>query len=211
MSDDTIVLPENYKLLSGLLKPVINDIQNAFLNRPVPEGSPFESLHEAIQPIAEDLSQIITELTETLNNIPGCTAIEEDNTSRQAVIEAANIINESIQSIISIYNHVWIRPFPVKFESGQILASAGIEEILRECLSFFKKIVDIVERPEEIFAIYGSYTVDMKLTLKGQALQDFSEWLHEQQSPKYSTNSADERNKNLFLGFLFGWWIGHKD
>ncbi len=215
MSDDEIIIPKHYKVLADALKPLIREIQNAFVNRPVPQGIPYETLPDALQPIFDNAPEIIQKLSDIMNAVPGCLALKEDNVSEDAVIDAVSNVEKEIRRIIGFFHHLWERPFPPDLAGGQPLASAIMEDVLRGCLDIFEKLVDIVERPEEILNKYGSYTIQLKLVLDGQAANRFNQWINERKNAIYFQKTLtcrdNSKTKNFLLGALLGWWFGHND
>ena len=217
MSDDEIKVPEHYRILANALKPLMREIQNAFVNRPVPQGVPYDAVvwSEELHAIFDKMSAIIEKLTKAVNAVPGCLAEKEDNIPESAIMQAVSNIGGQLRETIKIFHQIWERPFPPDLAGGQPLASAMMEDVLRECLDIFEKVVDIVERPEDILDKYGSYTIQLKLALDGRSANRFSEWLEERRKEfvceRTVVCSKSSGPKNFLLGALLGWWLGHKD
>lgn len=217
MPEDEIKVPEHYKVLAHALKPLIREIQHAFINRPVPQGIPCEAgaWSEELHAMLDKMSEIVQKLTDTMNAVPGCLAEKEDNIPENAVVQTVSNISEQLRQSIKFFHQIWERPFPSDLAGGQPLASAIIEDVLRGCLDIFEKVVDIVERPDEILGRYGSYSIQLKLVLDGQAANRYNQWLSERRinlsSQRTSACHKNDRTKNFLLGAFLGWWLGHKD
>lgn len=50
-SDESVVMPEHYKILAQKLKKVTWTIQSAFVYRPVPDGIPLGELEATLSPL----------------------------------------------------------------------------------------------------------------------------------------------------------------
>ena len=217
MSEDDIKVPEHYRVLANALKPLTREIQNAFVNRPVPQGVPYETIvwSEKLYTMFGKMSAIIEKLTKAVNAVPGCLAEKEDNIPESAIMQAVSSISEQLRKVINIFHQIWERPFPTDLAGGQPLVSAMMEDVLRGCLDIFEQVVNIVARPEDILSKYGSYTVQLKLVLDGQSADRFSEWLEERRTEfvreRTVACSKSSGPSNFLLGALLGWWFGHND
>ncbi|HAK88560.1 MAG: hypothetical protein A2077_04115 [Nitrospirae bacterium GWC2_46_6] len=196
MSEDDIKVPEHYRVLANALKPLIKEIQNAFVNRPVPQGVPYKTIvwSEELYTMFGKMSAIIEKLTKAVNAVPGCLAEKEDNIPESAIMQAVSSISEQLRKVINIFYQIWERPFPTDLAGGQPLASAMMEDVLSK---------------------YGSYTVQLKLLLDGQSANRFNEWLEEQKTAfvreRTIACSKSSGTRNFLLGALLGWWFGHND
>ena len=196
MSEDDIKVPEHYRVLANALKPLTREIQNAFVNRPVPQGVPYETIvwSEKLYTMFGKMSAIIEKLTKAVNAVPGCLAEKEDNIPESAIMQAVSSISEQLRKVINIFYQIWERPFPTDLAGGQPLASAMMEDVLSK---------------------YGSYTVQLKLVLDGQSADRFSEWLEERRTEfvreRTVACSKSSGPSNFLLGALLGWWFGHND
>jgi hypothetical protein len=214
---DEIIVPAHYRFLANALKPLIREIQDAFVNRPVPQGTPYgdEVWAEELHAICKKMASIIGKLTKTVNTIPGCIGEKDDNISESAIIQTVSNIDAQLREVIKIFHQMWERPFPPDLAGGQPLVSAMMEDVLRGCLDIFKKVVDIVERPEEIFDKYEGYTIRLKLELDGKSANRFNEWIKERQTEivrgKTITCSKSNGLRKFILGAFLGWWFGHSD
>ena len=109
------------------------------------------------------------------------------------------------------------------------------EDILRECLMFFLKVIDVVELPpEEILRKYGTTKIYLTLTFGPEAGERLRLWCNQKGVFIHPALAKSERSSDvqreldnarkqltrekrrkcespLLLGFLFGWWWGRKD
>lgn len=187
MPDDVVTMPGYYKVLADALSPLIEEIKDAFIKRPVPDGSHRDNIID-MQPMFEDLAFIMRDISHIVSTIPGCMETKEDSVSNDAVIQTIARIKELIKKVIVFYHEIWEKSFPFEYSDGQILASAVLEDILRKCLKLFEKTIDIIETPpEEILQKYGSTTLALHLSFSSEAAECFNRWIN--------TKTSEIKNK----------------
>ncbi len=216
--EDPVVMPQHYKVLADELKGLVRVIDDAFINRPVPDGSPCPDIHKAIEPILKDFVGNLTRISEILNFLPGCVADKAAGPDESAEIrDAASNLKQELSSVIFCFHAIWRSPFPVGFADGQAIASAVVEDILRECRNLFLKVVDIVEMPpEDIVGKYGSTNIQLSLTFSDQPGRRLKRWLDDKSAASRAEKKcvADirrVRDRSLLWGLLLGWWWGRRD
>lgn len=210
-SDEAVVMPEHYKVLAQKLKKVTWTIQSAFVYRPVPDGIPLDDIEAALSPLFSRAQRAAESIGIALNSIPGCQPVAEGSVSEQEIERAVDRINKQVEEFIDIFHALWKRPFPSEAAGIQPLVSAIFERILRDLLSAFQKMIDIVEHPEIIMEKYGSYTINLKITLEmdGEVAR-VQQWIREWKR-KQSCRRRDERPRGALLaGFLFGWLLSRR-
>jgi hypothetical protein len=202
-----IIVPEHYKILVDNLKPLIKDIQNAFINRPVPEGRYVENVSLLatlwLEPLERTIKKLTTELNELSNLImPGKEPLAYE------IRYSVQSLSQVIKSVIDIFHDIWKRRFHPNISDSQTLLSAVPEMILKECISLFERIVDIVENPNEVKTKYGSFNVNLTITFGDEEIKRFGQWLNQNRLKISGISEKRYTFSNLALAFLLGWWIG---
>lgn len=210
MSEEKIVVPEHYQVLAQELKPVIREIQNAFVNRPVPEGSPIRDMAFCSAMWINPLEGIFKNITSDLNKLGQLMMPSKEAVSSLDIRIYIKSIRQSIDKVIDIFHDIWKRPFPVEYADGQPLFSAVPEMIIRKCLTLFEQIVDIVENPRDVMKKYGSSTVNLNVTFGDEEINRLDRWMKAKTAANYEMARKDTRNSiwTLAAAFMLGYWIG---
>lgn len=210
MSEEKIVVPEHYRTLSQELKPIIKEIQKAFINRPLPEGLPVQDISLSVTVWISPLERILKDITSDLNKLGQLMMSGNEAVSPLDIRIYMKSIRQSIEKVIAIFHDVWKRPFSAGLADGQPFFSAVPERILRECLTLFEQIVDIVENPDDVMKKYGSYMVNLNVTFGDEEINRLNDWLKAKTAHNYETVRKGMRNSiwTLAAAFLFGYWMG---
>lgn len=237
MTDDPVVMPEHYKILAHEMKRLSLAIRDSFVERPLPQGIPW-NIPGDLQKFCDDLRKSVERLSSCVNTLPGCSAgINPDGDINIAMSEAVRRLNREVTDLIGLYHKLWQRPFPDAYIDGQPIMSAMFEDLLRDCLSLFRKVIDIVELPpEQIPVKYGSTNISLSLTFNPNIAHRMLLWLNEKQahgtcieqlkrseppeveriphpipdSTCWEQLKRSEPPGSLLKGMLLGWWWGHK-
>lgn len=209
--DDCVIIPEPYKILAWELKRLSGVIVTALINKPVPSGSPWE-LPDSLRIFMDSASCIIPRLTACFNKMPDCSAEDEQVDSKNAaMLHWIGNLEGEVKEAIRHYHKVWSRPFPQLYADGQPVMSAVFEDILKECLILFEKLIDIFELPpEEIPQKYGSTKINLSITFGPEAIERLSLWFqHNRSAFGCFSMRKSGLSDPLLLGLLLGWGIGH--
>ncbi|GER92643.1 hypothetical protein A45J_0361 [hot springs metagenome] len=210
MLERKIVVPDHYKVLAQELKPLIREIQNAFVNRPVPEGLPIQDIALCSAMWINPLEGIFKNITSDLNKLGQLMMPGKEAVSSLDIKIYIKSIRQSIDKVIDIFHNIWKRPFPVEYADGQPLFSAVPEMIIRKCLTLFEQIVDIVENHHDVMKKYGSSTVSLNVTFGDEEINRLDRWMNTKAAANYEMVRKDMRNSiwTLAAVFLLGYLIG---
>lgn len=207
MSEEKTVVPEHYQVLAQELKPLIKDIQSAFISRPVPNGRHIEDISLLATLWMDPLELTIKKLASELNML-GSLAASHRKPAVYEIRHSVKSLTAAIKSVINIFHDIWKRPFSPNIADGQALISAVPEMILKECLGVFEKVIDIVENPHEVKAKYGSFTVNLTITFGDKEIKQLERWINERKTAIMGISEKRYTFSNLAVAFLLGWWIG---
>jgi|GEM_PF-4954644 len=208
MPDDPVTIPEHYKSLAREMKQMSLSIRDAFAERPLPQGLPWKMPDDIVR-FCDDLKGSVERLAICINTLPGCSAqyIPRENINI-AMSEAISRLDLEVQGLITLYYKLWQRPFPADYIDGQPIVSEMYENIMRDCLILFGKVVDLVELPpEQIPAKYGSTNVSLSHSFTPAVADRILFWLDN----RAEMNNRKKAPSWTLLGFLFGWFWGHRD
>ncbi len=210
MSEQKIIVPEQYKALAQQLNPLIRGIQKAFVNRPVPVGAPIRDMTLCSTMWINPLERIFKDITSDLNKLGQLMMPGREAASSLEISIYIKSIKRTIQKVVDIFHDIWKRPFAVEFADGQPIFSAVHEMMLRKCLTLFEQIIDIVENPRDVMKKYGSYTVNLNITFGDEEINRLSDWMKDKNNANYAM--ARKNNQDIFwklaAAFVIGYWIG---
>jgi hypothetical protein len=204
---DKIIVPEYYKFLASELKPLVKEIQSAFVNRPVPTGRYIDDISLFATLWLNPLELTIKKLASDFNMLGSLVAPHKEPALYE-IRHSVRSLSAAIKSVIEIFHDIWKRPFSPNIADGQVLISAVPEMILKECLGVFEKVIDIVENPHEVKAKYGSFDVNMQITFGDDEIKQFEKWLNKRRPVISGISEKRYSFGNLALAFVLGWWIG---
>lgn len=173
------------------LPAIIEILDDALLNRPIPSGLPHFDLDSAICS-ASDYSDAIKEL------------------SKPGTVLDAWYFQYFAKKLSNGYKTFWMRPFPYGLERGQFLFSAILERVIRDLSLNLKKILK--EREFKNDKPFISLNAE-------EEVRSFTLWLEELESEAYSSNNeplfpssnkkkSSSNCKLLLAAALFGFWLG---
>jgi len=204
MTEDTITVPEHYKLLVKEIKPLIKEIQDAFINRPAPSGYNYQGLDEAVERLKR-LERPIKNITAAFNDISHI--LEDKTVSSEKIRYLISQLRLPIGEVISYFHEIWKRPFKPEIANGQAILSAIPERILRECLTAFEQATDVVEKPEEMVKKHGKQKFYINIVFGDEEINHFLQWIKGHPSYQVKLQKSDWWTAAA-IGFLFGYWIG---
>lgn len=219
MGEDTVAVPEYYKVFAAELKGLVAMIDEAFINRPVPRGKPWQDLRSALLPVMGSTGDSIKTLTKSINALSGHLASKAaGSVGAKNNDDVVAELNAELSNMIGCFHMIWQSPFPREFADGQPLLSAVVEDVLRECRTFFLKFIDITEMPlEKIAEKYGSNKINLLVTFGDQSALRFMRWFNARDArPRPCSSSAQRglssprggaRNVSLNLLKIFIWGI----
>ncbi len=174
---EPITAPEHYKLLAQELRPLVKVIQDAFVHRPLPSGYCNVDTREIYRYWLDPLKESAEELKHTLVEITS-RILSESCTGHEEIVKSVSVLNGVVKKLINIFHDIWRESFPNDLAQGQPILSAIPERVLRECLSAFEKVIDIVDKPEEMVERHGGHSFSIRVDLAAGETNRFTEWLN---------------------------------
>ena len=167
------------------LPAIIEILDDALLNRPIPSGYPHLDIDSAICS-ASDYSDAINEL------------------SKPGVVLDAWHFQYFAKKLSNGYKTFWMRPFPYGLERGQFLFSAILEKVIRDLSQNLKKILKEKEFKNDRPFISLNAEVEVR---------NFTLWLEGLENDELSFSSSNKKKsssncKLLLAAALFGFWLG---
>ena len=209
MPEETITVPEHYKLLAKEIKPLIKEIQSAFINKPVPSGYNYQGIDEAVERF-KNFERPIKSITAALNDISTYVLSEDKAVNPENIHYRISQLSLPIREVISSFHDIWKRPFKPEIADGQPILSAVPEMILRRCLTAFEQVIDVVENPEEMVKRHGKQKFYIEIVFGSEEIDSFAQWFD-----RHKTGLAKLQKRDWWtaaaIGFLFGYWMGDED
>lgn len=219
MPEETIKVPEHYKLVAEEIKPLIKEIQDAFINKPVPSGYNYQGFNEVVKRFA-NFEKPIKEIITAVNDISTHILPEDKAASSEDIHSWISRLSLPIREVISCFHNIWKRPFEPDIADGQPILSAVPEMIIRKCLTAFEQIIDVVENPEEMIKRHSKQKFYIDIVFGSEEAELFSQWLDRHQASlteQYNASIIQEEIKKrswltpAIFGFLLGYWMGNED
>ncbi|MBI5015717.1 MAG: hypothetical protein HZB55_09540 [Deltaproteobacteria bacterium] len=210
-----INVSEYQHTLAMELRPLIGQLQEAFVRRPVPPdwevpATEIEGLWVRTGMWMSDALHALTMSLPALFRDPGLSGTAAPATARARVAS----VSKDVETLIVVFHGLWAWRFPRELSDGQPVMSAVVERPLRDILEVLEKVVAAIERPEEALAKCGSDRIEFNLTLGStEEIAAFSRWAERLGSP-FRRSLPAPRGKDgcswtsLAIAFALGYWIG---
>lgn len=163
------------------LEKAIDLLRDAFIDRPVPAGDPFDDL--------DGPRELLDRFCEAVRLI----ADASDSSGEQFV--------EALRKAVEVYHDLWSRPFPQGLERGQPLFGAVMEKPLRILLRHLERAFERESATDEL--------PDEVVLEADEEIERVTEWLDE--LPVAGLRRMPARPfgfGSLAVSFLLGWWMG---
>ena len=186
---------ESFLIGEGVLREAIDKLRNAFVDRPVADGRPYDDIDFA---------------TEKIDNF-----IAMNHSQAETNGGTEKELLEKIDALIAIYHDFWRRPFPDGLARGQILLSGIMEQMLKILLKTFEQMIKLdcsnIDNPVTVEIVLQVDTEREKFVkwIKGLPVDSYD--VHPSNAslpvsppPKHSSD-ASYGFGSLAVSFLLGW------
>lgn len=164
-----------------LLGNAITLLRNAFIDRPVPAGNPFDDL--------DGPRELLDHFCEAVRLV----VIVSGNSGGQFI--------EALQRAVEIYHNLWRRPFPEGLERGQALFGAVMEKPLRILLRHLEGVPERETAADDL--------PDEVVLEADEEIERVVEWLDGLPvTGIHRTLARPFGFGSLAVSFLLGWWVG---
>ena len=210
----TITVPPHYHVAARELRKVIKVLQDAFVNRPVPAGSPYYGIDGALACVNDRIVKAVDQLGGPFDRLGALLAMK--TVAESVMSSAVADVEKAIVRLVDSYHGVWRFPFPAGLEQGQILVSAVVEQILRKIMAGLELMIDVVDHPEMVVPRNGSARVDLNINIApGPEMAELQRWVNSVTvaEQNYVTTSVTRecRSFKWLVAFFLGCWIGRHD
>jgi hypothetical protein len=212
MSGSTIIIPPHYLIAVEELKPMLEELRDALLNRPFPGGTPWPDLGAAMQSI-EDFNRVFRTFESPVLDLDELLAKNEVTTGemKSAIHKVRKVVNDLAEA----YHAIWRRSYPYGMERGQLLAGSMTERILKTIYAGFEELVQAAEHPahapQNSNSLRVAINMDFSFNPEAHEFERFCEELV-QQSNFVAVQSVVRSSRpfiwSLIAAFCFGWWFG---
>lgn len=190
------------------LNAIAADLRRAFVDRPVPSGSPREDVFDTAHEFADFLCACLRPIAEASNDLFDRLLPQDvDESSINAGVVKLHL---ALAELVNNYHKLWRRPFPPGMEMGQILLSAVFERLMRDYLDALEDVLDSMERAGVSEAEKPQITLEMRAD---EELARLQAWLEQ---TALAQRRDLVRSKGVGLGALaaafgLGWLLGDGD
>lgn len=209
MDDTTYFVPLHYRLIVEELRPTINHLQAALLNRPVPGGDSLYDVTTTIRDTLGRLSLQTQKITHSMNKLGEVFA--EDEPTMEIIRPAVHDLSKPCKALVDIYNDHWSNSYAEGYETGQVLLSAVLEKILRTIYKSLQQIAETVDNPAAVVERTGTVTINLQIVLEAdRELELFNQWMKNTlQASSYDATQCKRSTLTPLLGaFGLGWLLG---
>lgn len=212
MEQPAITIPSHYLVAIEELKPMLEELRAALLNRPFPGGTPWPNLGAAMKPLYNfnrafrKFESPVMDLAELLS---------KNEVTDEKMKSAVNKLRKVVSKLSEKYQDIWRRSYPYGMERGQLLVGSMTERILKTINNGFEELVKTVENPESAIGNAGSpcVAINMDFSFNPEA-HEFERFCEElvQQSNYMAVQTAVCSSRSIFWtligAFCLGWWFG---
>lgn len=209
MNDTEYFVPLHYSLIVEELRPIINLLQEALLNRPIPGEDSLYDVTTTIHDTLGRLSSQTQKITHTMNRLGEVFA--EDDPTIDIIRLAVHDLSKPCKTLIEIYNDHWSKSYAAGYETGQVLLSAVLEKILRTVYKSLQQIAETVNTPAAVVERTGTVTINLQIVLEVDSeLELLNQWIQNTfHASSYGATQCKRSTLTPLLGaFGLGWLLG---
>lgn len=212
MNDQTISIPPHYLVAVEELKPMLEELRSALLNRPFPGGTPWPDLGAAMKPLYS-FNRVFRKFETPVLDLAELLA--ENEVTAEEMKDAIYRVRKVVSKLAGKYHDIWGRSYPYGMERGQLLTGSMTERVLKTIYTGFEGLVQAVENPESAVGNAGSPCVAINMDFSfNPEVHEFERFTGElvQRSNYLAVQSAVRSSRSFFwclvAAFCFGWWFG---
>ncbi|MDA8434274.1 MAG: hypothetical protein M0Z60_15120 [Nitrospiraceae bacterium] len=197
MGNEETTVSETFRTFGREIKPLIAEIRDAFVDRPVPIGRPASDFGRVANSWIGRTGDLRRELLQGFNALTTRVLSPEGGLSREEIRAAVAAYRVHIADAVGLFHEMWLRPFPAGIAEAQPLFSSIIEKILRCVLMTLEEMADIIDNPETAADKYGSTMIHLHASLDTEAEElRLNSWCER--------HRWSAKRRDLMLGFLAG-------
>lgn len=207
-------VPPFLKTLANESAQIISFLQDALLQPSVaPLHGTSDDITGIISNAMDGTAQAVQRFEAAFNELGSVVA--RDNPADLSIIAAASQILSICHDLVQLHRTVQRSAFPSGMELGRLLIANVVAKPLITILDALKRIVLVVEKPDEAVAQYGTNIITFSIVIEANhEIALLREWIDEQLPVNCATSPSERHSllKPLLIGLGIGWLCsGHAE
>lgn len=207
-------VPQYLKKLADECTPIIGFLQDALLQLPTaPLDGKTDGVTGIISCAMDGTAQAMKKLETAFNELGR--VVSRENPTDLSITAAASQILSCCHDLVQVHRTVQRSAFPSGMELGRLLTANVVAKPLITILDALKRIVLVVEKPDEAVAQYGTCKITLSIVFEvDHEIALLKEWIDEQLPVNCSTSPPARHSllKPLLIGLGIGWLCsGHAE
>jgi len=200
-------VPPFLKTLANECTQIISFLHDALLQPSVaPLHGTSDDITGIISNAMDGTAQALQRFEAAFNELGS--AVSRDNPTDLSVIAASSQILSCCHDLVQVHRTVQRSAFPSGMELGRLLTANIVAKPLITILDALKRIVLVVEKPDEAVAQYGTCKITLSIVFEvDHEIALLKDWLDEHVAVNGSTSPPARHSllKPLLIGLGIGW------